>query len=70
MLQFQLTLGQNPQLPWEHVDLKDKTLLIPDPKNHEPLTLPLSDFLLRILNERKDLAIEVVLVYWTVLRQS
>ena len=44
------------QLLWKNVDLKDQTLLIPDPKNHEPLNLPLSDFLLKILNERKKLA--------------
>ncbi|QPJ66736.1 MAG: integrase family protein [Candidatus Nitrohelix vancouverensis] len=45
------------QLLWENVDLKDETLLIPDPKNHEPLNLPLSSFLVKILNERKKLAV-------------
>ena len=45
------------QLLWENVDLKDQTLKIPDPKNHEPLNLPLSSFLLRILNERYKLAV-------------
>lgn len=45
------------QLLWENVDLKDQTLLIPDPKNHEPLNLPLSSFLLKILNERHKLAV-------------
>jgi integrase len=45
------------QLLWKNVDLKDRTLLIPDPKNHEPLTLPLSDFLIDLLTERKELAV-------------
>ena len=39
------------------MDLKDQTLQIPNPKNHEPLNLPLSSFLLRILNERYKLAV-------------
>jgi integrase len=45
------------QLLWKNVDLKDQTLLIPDPKNHEPLTLPLSDFLIDLLTKRKELAV-------------
>ncbi|MBC8147938.1 MAG: integrase family protein [Bacteroidetes bacterium] len=45
------------QLKWKNIDLKDRTLLIPDPKNHEPLTLPLSDFLIDLLSERKELAV-------------
>ena len=45
------------QLLWKNVDLKDRTLLIPDPKNHEPLNLPLSDFLIDLLTERKELAV-------------
>lgn len=45
------------QLQWKNIDLKDRTLLIPDPKNHEPLTLPLSDFLIDLLTERKELAV-------------
>ncbi len=45
------------QLLWKNVDLKEKTILIPDPKNHEPLKLPLSDFLFELLIERKELAV-------------
>lgn len=41
------------QLKWEHVDFKAKTLSIPDTKNWEPLTLPLSDFLYDLLLKRK-----------------
>lgn len=39
-------------LRWEHVDLLDRTFTIPDPKNHHPLTLPVSDYLLALLQER------------------
>jgi len=45
------------QILWEHVDLKDRTLLIIDPKNHQPLTLPLSDFLYDLLKNRYQQAI-------------
>lgn len=44
------------QLRWEHVDLKGATLTIPDTKNHEPLMLPLSDFLIDLLKTRKQSA--------------
>ena len=36
----------------EHVNLKERTLTIPDPKNHEPHTLPLPDFLCELLARR------------------
>ncbi|MFZ2770080.1 MAG: integrase family protein [Minisyncoccia bacterium] len=39
-------------LEWQHVDLYGKTLTIPDTKNHEPHTLPLSDFLHKLLSDR------------------
>lgn len=39
-------------LKWEDVDLVEKTLLIRHTKNHEPLHLPLSDFLFDLLSER------------------
>ena len=39
-------------LQWEHVDLIGRTLTIPDPKNHEPLTLPLSDVVYELLTAR------------------
>jgi integrase len=41
-------------LTWDNVDLVGKTLTIPDPKNREPHTLPLSDYLHEILSERKE----------------
>jgi integrase len=44
-------------LKWAHVDLLDRTLRIPDPKNREPLILPLSDYLLELLQGRKELAV-------------
>lgn len=40
-------------LTWEHVDLQDRTLTIPAPKNHVPHVLPLSDFLVELLERRK-----------------
>lgn len=40
-------------LRWDNVDLVGRTLTIPDPKNHEPLTLPLSDFVFTLLKERQ-----------------
>ena len=39
-------------LRWTDVDLKDRTLTIPDPKNRQPHTLPLSDYLLQMLKRR------------------
>lgn len=42
------------RMRWEHVDLKDKTLTIPDTKNKETHTLPLSDFLEELLERRSE----------------
>jgi integrase len=39
-------------LTWENVDLDEGTIYIPDTKNKEPLTLPISDVLIGILNYR------------------
>jgi integrase len=39
-------------LTWDNVDLHEKTLTIPTTKNGEPHTLPLSTFLLNLLQER------------------
>ena len=39
-------------LDWAHVDLVGRTLTIPDPKNRNPHTLPLSDFLHELLTRR------------------
>lgn len=44
-------------LLWDHVDLISRTLTIPDPKNHEPLTLPLSDVVHELLSARATRAI-------------
>ncbi len=41
------------QLTWDCVDLKDRTLLIPDPKNRQPFLLPLSDFVCALLAHRQ-----------------
>jgi len=39
-------------LSWDQVDLQAKTLIIPDPKNRQPHTLPLSNYLFDLLNTR------------------
>ncbi|NMP32563.1 integrase family protein [Thalassotalea sp. M1531] len=39
-------------LTWDNVDLEEGSIHIPDTKNKEPLTLPLSDVLISILNYR------------------
>ncbi len=44
------------QLEWSRVDLKHRTLTIQDTKNREPLTLPLSDFLMGLFEARKAVA--------------
>jgi integrase len=40
-------------LRWENIDLRGRTLTVPKTKNGDPLTLPLSSFLVRLLMERK-----------------
>ncbi len=42
------------KLTWEQVDLKSKTLTIIDTKNHQPHTLPLSDYLYTLLLSRQQ----------------
>jgi integrase len=44
-------------LQWDNVDLREKTLTIQDTKNHEPLTLPLSDFLMELFQQRQKNAV-------------
>lgn len=39
-------------LQWESIDLEDRTLKIQDPKNHQPLVLPLSNFVFDLLVRR------------------
>lgn len=41
------------KLTWNRVDLKDKTMVIKDTKNHTDHTLPLTDFLYDMLSKRK-----------------
>jgi integrase len=41
-------------LRWEHVDLDERTLRIPDTKNRQPLTLPLPDYLAQLLSARRE----------------
>jgi integrase len=41
------------QLTWDQIDLIDRTLVIPDPKNRRPHTLPLSTVLVEILSRRR-----------------
>lgn len=41
-------------LRWDDVDLAENTLLVRDTKNHEPLTLPLSDYLQNLLHTRYE----------------
>ena len=42
------------RLPWADVDFKDRTFIIRETKNHQPHTLPLSDFLQQLLERRRD----------------
>lgn len=48
-----LRRGEASRLSWKYIDLDHKTLTIPDPKNKQQHTLPLSDYLLSILKRRK-----------------
>ena len=41
-------------LMWSNIDFKDHSLTIDDTKNHEPHSLPLTPFLLEILERRKS----------------
>lgn len=41
------------QLKWENVDFVGKTITIPDTKNHDPHTLPLSGFLFDLLTKMR-----------------
>lgn len=41
-------------MQWRDVDFRAKTLTIPDPKNRQAHTLPLSDFLYDLLKRRSD----------------
>lgn len=45
------------RMTWNNVDLKARTLKVTDTKNHQDHTLPLSDFLYALLQQRKNNAI-------------
>jgi integrase len=44
--------GEVAALTWDRVDLEGKSWHIPDPKNKQPVTLPLSDQALQIIEEQ------------------
>lgn len=51
-----LRRGEAARLRWEDVDLAAGTFVVPDPKNRERHTLPLSDFLADLLRQRQAVA--------------
>lgn len=51
-----LRRSEGMDLKWEDVDLEGRTLKVRDTKNHRDHTLPLSDYLYDILQERKKAA--------------
>ena len=42
------------KLQWSDIDMKSKTFIIQDTKNHNPLSLPMGDFLFRMFEQRKE----------------
>lgn len=44
--------GEASQLTWDRVNLEDNTWFLPDPKNRQPVTFPLSSMAKQILEER------------------
>lgn len=42
------------KLEWKDIDFTEKTLLVRDTKNKEPLILPLTDFVFDLLNKRRS----------------
>ena len=49
--------GELQRLQWQNLDLEERKLHLPKTKNGDPLTLPLSGFLLDLLSERKASAV-------------
>ena len=43
-------------LTWDDIDFEARTLTIPDPKNRTPHTLPLSDYLFELLENRRKIS--------------
>lgn len=55
-----LRRGEGARMQWIHVDFEERSFIALDTKNNEPHTLPLSDFLYEILDERnKSLQVEL-----------
>lgn len=46
--------GEAAHLRWEDVSLEDKSFFVRDPKNRNPIRLPLSDYLLTMMIRRKS----------------
>lgn len=44
--------SETEQLEWSNIDLKFGTIIVPNPKNSEPLILPMGDMLWHIIKER------------------
>jgi integrase len=63
-LQFLLMTGlrrtEGLDLRWRDVDMKGKTFTLLDTKNHDPHTLPLSDYLYELLEHRRKAASSAV----------
>jgi integrase len=55
-----LRKGEAISLKWKDVDLDAGTILITDTKNRQPHMLPLSDFLVDLLEQRQDVGGEYV----------
>jgi integrase len=57
-LQFAILTGcrksEAAKLKWADIDLADLSYILRDPKNHNPMILPLSDYLVGMLIKRKD----------------
>lgn len=57
-MQFVLMTGcrrsEAARLRWKDVSFEDRSFFIRDPKNHNPIALPLSDYLLVLLKGRKE----------------
>jgi integrase len=52
MLFTGLRKGEAQKLRWDDIDFIDRTFVVTDTKNGDPLTLPLGDFLLSMLEDR------------------
>lgn len=52
-----LRFNEAARLRWTDVDLLDRTLYLTKPKNGDPFTLPLSDFVIELLKERQALSV-------------